>query len=81
MRTYGDVNNFRLENDLDPDGNEKEINSIQHALDKNERLRSYLKSQVHFNNLSFKYTKYQNVLLCLLDIANPHNIFVFKKRG
>ena len=46
LKKYRYVNNFQLENVLDPDENEEEINCIQPSLYyETESLPSYLKSE------------------------------------
>ena len=79
LRTYGDIDSFRLENILDPDENEDEINCIQPSLYyEMECLPSYLKNKGHFNILSLNIRSINAkfyALLSALEIAKQQNIF------
>ena len=79
LRTYGDIDSFRLENILDPDENEDEINCIQPSLYyEMECLPSYLKNKGHFNILSLNIQSINakfDALLSALEIAKQQNIF------
>ena len=79
LRTYGDIDSFRMENILDPDKNEDEINCIQPSLYyEMECLPFYFKNKGHFNILSLNIQSNNakfDALLSALEIAKQ-NIFV-----